>query len=91
MNIRNHAPTLLLRTLWEKPGHNCCEPVPAFDSNGRGGYNFDIACISSDWQHGYTNTDNHLRLNRNIYLNNNHQLKVASRIWLWQAKLLMLI
>jgi hypothetical protein len=31
MNIRNHAPTLILRTLWEKPDHKRCEPVPAFD------------------------------------------------------------
>jgi hypothetical protein len=31
MNIRNHAPTIILRTLWEKPGHKRCEPVPAID------------------------------------------------------------
>jgi hypothetical protein len=52
MNIRNHAPTLILRTLWEKPGHKCFEPIPAFD----------IASISSDWQHWYTNTDNHFKI-----------------------------
>jgi hypothetical protein len=28
---------------------------------GRAGYNSDISCISSDWQHGYTNTDNHYK------------------------------
>jgi len=31
MNIRNHAPMLILRILWEKPGHKCCEPGPVFD------------------------------------------------------------
>ncbi len=31
MNIRNHAPTVILRTQLVKPGHKRCEPVPAFD------------------------------------------------------------
>jgi hypothetical protein len=31
MDIRNHAPTVILRTLWKKSGHKRCEPVPAFN------------------------------------------------------------
>jgi len=98
MNVRNHSPTVILRTLWEKPVQKRCEPVPAYDlscthpyphyahhclcdsvlrqqiprcarndsKRGRGGYNFDISCISSDWQHWYMNTDNHFVLSFQI-------------------------